>query len=66
MNFMPIPNMMPINNMDNQMYMNEILNRFNEFDNRLKMLEQRIMKLEKNTDNLDYQYQEPDNSFYMI
>ena len=70
MNFFPnypgVPNMMPNNMINNGMdYMNNIFNKFNEFENRIKKLEQRITRLE-NQNNNDYNYQEPDNSLYMI
>ena len=66
MNFIPnmiIPSNIPPSNMENPMvYMNDLYNKFNDFDNRLKQIEERIKKLENN--NLDYQ--EPDNSMYII
>ena len=71
MNFFPnfpiIPNMqVPTNMINNGMdYLNDIFNKFNEFDNRIKKLEQRITRLE-NESNKDYNYDEPDNSLYMI
>ena len=70
MNFFPnmmIPNGMTPSNVDNPiMYMNNIYNIFNDLDNRLRKLEQRIMQLENKSNNLDYKYQEPDNSMYML
>ncbi len=71
MNFFPnypmIPNIPVSDNMANPNidYMNNIPNIINEFDNRIKKLEQRITRLE-NDNNQDYNYNEPDNSFYMI
>ena len=74
MNFypnMPIPNMMPFNNMinpttlNNDMnYMNDIFNKFNDFESRIKKLEQRITKLENSKYNNNYL--DNDNSLYML
>lgn len=61
MNFFPDGNNMifPQNNMMD----NNIVNRIMELENRIKKLEQRIVKLE-NSNNSNYN--EPDNSLYMI
>lgn len=65
-NYPIIPDMIPNNMVNNQMdYMNNVFNRFNELENRMKRLEQRVMRLENQSNN-DYNYQEPDNSLYMI
>ena len=62
---MVIPNNILPNNIDNLlMNMNEFYNKLNDFDNRLKQLEERLKRVENN--NLDYHYQEPDNSMYML
>ena len=69
MNFFPnypvMPDMIPNNMINNGMdYMNNMFNRFNELENRIKKLEQRVIRLENQNNN--YNYQEPDNSLYMI
>ena len=72
MNFFPnypvIPNMpLPINDIPNTNWMNDmnnVFNKFNDFENRIKKLEQKVSNLENNFKNNDYQ--EPDNSLYMI
>ena len=63
MNFIPnyplemvIPNNMPNNN--------NILNKINELENRIRRLEQRLANLENENNN--YNYNEPDNTLYMI
>lgn len=61
------PQQIPINNsmMINTPIMNNNLNyKINELEQRIKKLEQRITILESNTTNNNYQ--EPDNSLYMI
>lgn len=63
-NFMNMnPNMNP--NMINPMYNNNINYKINDIENRLKKLEQRIIRLENNKPN-QFNYTEPDNSLYMI
>lgn len=66
----PVPGM-PVNNINmpdgisNWMGdINNIFNRINEFENRIKKLEQRVINLENSYKNDNYQ--EPDNSLYMI
>lgn len=73
MNFFPdfpnIPNQNLFNgNMLNNSfdYINNIFNKINEFDNRIKRIEQRVKRLENESDNNSYNYNEPDNSLYMI
>ncbi len=71
MNFFPnypmIPNGMLNGNMANWMGdINNVFNKFNEFENRIKKLEQKVSILENRTSNDGFNYQEPDNSFYMI
>lgn len=60
MNFFPNGNnmMLPPNMVDNN-----IVNKIMELENRIKKLEQRIIKLENNNNP---NYNEPDNSLYMI
>ena len=43
---------------------NNIINKINELELRIKKLEQRLSLLESNTTN--HNYQEPDTSLYMI
>lgn len=60
MNFIPnyqIPPVMP-NNM-NIIDIDQIINKLNEYDNRIRALEEKLSKLENKTN-------EPDNNFYMI
>lgn len=59
---LPLPLPMPIPNPDMNMNDN-IINKLNELESYIKKLEQRIIKLE-NSNN--HNYNEPDNSFYMI
>lgn len=65
MNFFPngnnmmIPNEYNINN-------NNIFNIINELNNRIRKLEQRITRLENDINKNDINYNEPDNSLYMI
>ena len=70
MNFFPNDNMMMPNGMmmPNSMDFNyNLLNKFNEFENRLKKIEQRIARLENEFSiNNDFNHNEPDNTFYMI
>ena len=47
-----------------QMRLGELRTIARDFDNRLKQLEERLKRIENN--NLDYHYQEPDNSMYML
>ena len=59
--------MMPPNNFENNFnntINNNLLNKLNEIDNRIKKLEQRIVKLENENGSINYN--EPDNSLYMI
>lgn len=67
MNFFPYENnmMIPINQ-DNNMLNNNFLNRLNELDNRIRKLEQRIVRLENENLKNNVNYNEPDNSLYMI
>ena len=44
---------------------NNIINKLNEYDIKIKKLEQRISKLEENNNKNNY-YQEPDNTKYML
>ena len=67
MNFFPDGNnmMLPPNNMEVTNYFNNnIINKLTEMDNRLRKLEQRIIKLENASNNINYS--EPNNSLYMI
>ena len=57
-----IPNM--VNNGFN--YMNDIFNKFNEFESRIKKLEQRVEKLEGVNNYKKNNYNEVNNSLYMI
>ncbi len=59
MNYM---NNIPILNNPNMM--NDILYKLNEYENRIKKLEQKVSRLESNTNN--YNNNEPDNNMYMI
>ena len=62
----PIPNI-PINMVNNGMdYMNQIFNKFNEFEGRIKRVEQRITRLENENKTNDYNSLEPDKSLYML
>ncbi len=68
MNFIPdypMEMFIPNNNMPNN-YMNNIFNKLNEFENKIRRLEQRIQRLENENDNNSYNYNEPDNTLYMI
>ena len=67
MNFFPYENnmMIPINQ-DNNMLNNNFLNGLNELDNRIRKLEQRIVRLENENLKNNVNYNEPDNSLYMI
>ena len=51
--------------MNNQMVNNNLFYRIGEMENRIKKLEQRIMRLESESGN-NTNYSEPDNSLYMI
>ena len=73
MNFFPnFPNgnmAIPFNNgmmMPDNMNMNNFFNKFSEIENRIKKLEQRIIRLENEGNKNDFNYNEPDNSLYMI
>ena len=74
MNFYPEMGMNNMNGMNLGMgYMNGQLNgennlfyKFNELENKLKRLEQRIILLENEKKNNSLNYSEPDNSLYMI
>lgn len=57
--------MIPINQ-DNNMLNNNFLNRLNDLDNRIRKLEQRIARLENENLKNNVNYNEPDNSLYMI
>ena len=64
MNFFPngfVPNN-EVGNMN--IYNNNLLNKINEMDTRIKKLEQRIIRLENEYGNINYN--EPDKSLYMI
>lgn len=52
-------------NMINPMYNNNLYYKITELENRIKKLEQRIIRLENNKLN-QLNYTEPDNSLYMI
>lgn len=64
-NLMMIPDFINNQTMGTFPYNNEILYKFNEIENRLKKLEQRITRLESDDGN-NISYSEPDNSLYMI
>lgn len=67
MDFMNNPNggIMPpyINNPN---LFNDILYKLNEYENRIKKLEQKVNRLESNTTNYNNYNNEPDNNMYMI
>ena len=74
MNFLPVmPNFNEMNNpmvnsfgnqMGNSMMGNDIFYKVKELENKIKILEQRVARLESEKGN-DY-YSEPDTSMYMI
>ena len=45
---------------------NNIMNKINELENRIKLLEQKIINLETKNNNNSYNNIEPDKSLYMI
>lgn len=57
--------MIPVNSNGN-MVDNNFLNRLNELDNRIRKLEQRIIRLENDNLKNNVNYNEPDNTLYMI
>ena len=61
-NFIGIPPQSP---MINPLINNNLTYKINELENKIKKLEQRIIRLENNKLN-QFNYQEPDNSLYMI
>ena len=66
MNFYPsIPNYNGYdNNIYNNMFNNDYINKLKELENKIIKLEQRITRLENEKNNNNYN--EPDNGFYMI
>ena len=66
MNFFDnIPNFnVPMQGMTNPIMNNDINYKINELEQRIKRLEQRITRLEADKGNVNYN--EPDNSLYMI
>lgn len=59
-NFMPLPNNVISNDME---FINQILNRLNDYEERIKKLEQRITRLENGEND---NYNEPEKFLYMI
>ena len=52
--------------MNNPNMINDIMYKLNEYENRIKKLEQKVSRLESSNTNYNNYNNEPDNNMYMI